>query len=97
VSPEVAARLESLRISSVATATGYFLFTRENCAAFAQERPEGFSLGSAGIMTEGGLAFLVWREGQAHLSIHGAGPAVATPEQVEQLQRFSADLKTAIA
>ena len=94
--PEVAARLETLRIASVATAQGYLLFTRDNCAAFAHERPEGVSLGSSGLMTETGLAFLVWREGQAYLAVHGAGQVPATPEQVTAVQHFSEDLKAAL-
>ena len=95
--PETSARLESLGIASVATATGYFLFTRDNCAAFAHERSEGLYLGSSGIMTEGGLAFLVWRDGQAYLAIHGGSQIPAAPEQVEAIQRFSGDLKAALA
>jgi hypothetical protein len=94
---EILARLEALRITSVPTATGYVLFTRDNCAAFAHERPEGVSIGSSGLMTEDGLAFLVWREGQAYLAVHGGKQVPATSEQVEAIQHFSEDLKTVVA
>ena len=97
MSPEIAARLEGLRIGCVATAKGYYLFTRDDCAAFAQEQPAGLSLGSSGLMTEGGLAFLVWREGQPYLAVHGGNQVAATPEQVEGIRQFSTDLKAALA
>jgi hypothetical protein len=53
------------------------------------------SIGSAGMMTENGLAFLMWRAENAVLV--GKGVDVpATAEQVEALRSFSEDLKALI-
>jgi hypothetical protein len=92
VNPEIAARLEALHIQSFATEKGYTLFTRENCAAIGH----GVSLGSSGIMTDAGLAYLTWREGQPYLTTHGGSAVPASAEQVDTLRRFSDDLKSAV-
>jgi len=97
VSPDAAARLERLGIASLQQATGYVLFTRNNCAAFAHQQAGGLSLGSSGIMTAAGFAFLVWHDGQAFLRTHGGNEVPATPEQVQEIQRFSEDLKIVTA
>ena len=88
MSPEIAARLAACGIQLAAEARDYRLFVRENCAAFVH----GESVGSSGLMTENGLAFLVWREGRAFLAAKGS-EVEATNEQVEQLRTFSEDLK----
>jgi hypothetical protein len=92
VNPEIAARLQKLDITWSATEKGYTFFTRGQCAAIAH----GLSLGSSGLMTETGLAYLVWREDRPFLAGHGGGETAATPEQVETVRRFSADLKTVL-
>jgi hypothetical protein len=46
-------------------------------------------------MTEKGLAYLVWRDGEAWLSAHGSQVA-AEAEQVEDIRKFSEDLKMAL-
>ena len=98
MSPESAARLQSLQINWVLNAKGWVLFTRENCAMFArwQEGDPRVSFGSTGMMTDNGLAYLVWRKGQPILAAHGGQEIRATSEQVEEIQRFSADLKDAL-
>ncbi len=97
MNPEIAARLKNLRIEWFASEKGYTFFTRENCAAVAHQKADAFSVGSSGVMTEAGFAYLVWREGCAYLAAHGAAETLATSEQVEAVQRFSADLKAALA
>jgi hypothetical protein len=92
VNPEIAARLQALRIECFATEKGYTFYTRETCAAIGH----GASLGSSGIMTEAGLAYLTWREGRPYLAAHGGAASLAAPEQVEILRRFSEDLKAAL-
>jgi hypothetical protein len=47
-------------------------------------------------MTEQGLAYLVWRDGQAFLASKG-GETPATTEQVETIRKFSEDLNTALS
>jgi hypothetical protein len=60
-----------------------------------QEQAAGVSLGSSGLMTESGLAYLVWREQRAYLATHGGAERPASAEQVEAISRFSEDLKNA--
>ena len=92
MNPEIAARLAQLHIESFATEKGYTFYTRGNCAAIGH----GASVGSSGIMTDSGLAYLTWREGVAYLASHGGNEAPAGPDQVEAVRRFSEDLKTAL-
>ena len=92
MNPEIAARLQALHIECFATEKGYTFYTRDNCAAIGH----GASLGSSGMMTDTGLAYLTWRDGRAYLAAHGGGESPASPEQVETLRRFSGDLKAAL-
>ena len=94
---EIASRLQILEIAWFATEKGYTMFTRGNCAALGHERAAGISVGSSGLMTESGFAYLVWRERNAYLVVHGGGEELATPEQLESLRRFSSDLNSALS
>ena len=91
MTPEIAARLAQLHIESFATEKGYTFYTRGNCAAIGH----GGSVGSSGVMTDSGLAYLTWRDGAAYLASHG-NESAAAPEQVEAVRRFSQDLKAAL-
>jgi hypothetical protein len=91
VKAETVSRLQSLDIAWFATEKGYTMFTRGICAAVGHEN----SVGSSGLMTESGLAFLIWREERAYLVAHGSEQP-ATAEQVEAIRRFSSDLKSAL-
>jgi hypothetical protein len=97
VNPEIAARLQSLRIEWVASEKGYTFFTRDNCAAIGHEKGGAYSVGSSGIMTEAGLGYLMWRDGRALLTAHGGNETPAADEQVEAVRQFSNDLKAALA
>jgi hypothetical protein len=97
VTPEIAARLTGLRIEWFASEKGYTFFTRENCAAIAHLKADGFGLGSTGVMTEAGFAYLLWRDGQAYFAAHGSAETPASADQVEAVRQFSADLKAALA
>ena len=69
------------------------MFARDNLIALVERTAEGYgSIGSTGIMTERGLAYLIWRDGQAFLAGKGFELA-ATEEQVVAVRRFSEDLK----
>ena len=94
---ETVSRLQNLEIAWFATEKGYTMFTRANCAAIGHEQASGFSIGSSGMMTESGFAYLVWREEKAYLVAHGGAETPAGPEQVESVRRFSSDLKRALA
>jgi tyrosyl-tRNA synthetase len=96
VTPEIARRLQACDILMAAQARDYCMFVRGNCAALVQSAADRFpSIGSSGLMTEKGLAYLVWRDGVAMLSSHGHQEA-AEPVQVEAIRKFSEDLKIAL-
>ena len=97
MTPEIAARLESCEIQMAAQAKDYCMFVRGNCVALVQSADGRFtSIGSSGLMTEKGLAYLIWDDGQPWLSSHG-NRIGAEPEQVEAIRQFSEDLKRIIA
>jgi hypothetical protein len=104
VTPETAARLAGCGIQLAAESPEYNMFTRGLCVALvwrgtggktAGATEAGTGIGSSGMMTEGGLGFLVWREGRPYLAAKGQEIA-ATPGQVEEMRRFSSDLKRAL-
>jgi len=72
------------------------MFVRGNCMALVQFAGERFtSIGSAGMMTEKGLAYLLWNDGKAMLSSHGS-QVEAEATQVDAIRKFSDDLKKTI-
>jgi hypothetical protein len=80
----------------VAETKGYAMFTRGDCVAMAKLSASGPpGLGSSGLVTDRGLAYLVERGGQAFLS-GKAGEIRAAREQVETLRTFSQDLKAGL-
>jgi hypothetical protein len=96
VNSEIEARLEGFGISLVAESPAVSIFMREACVAMVGRTPGGgFSLGSTGMMTENGLAYLVWREGHACLAAKG-GEVAAGPGQIAAIRQFSEDLKAAL-
>ena len=57
-----AADIQLLPVPEVAT---HFVFEREGCVVLVERRGEGFgSIGSPGLLTAGGFAALVTRDGQ---------------------------------
>jgi len=92
VSAAVAARLAGFHIERIAEAKEYILYGRGACVAMVH----GTSVGSSGLMTEQGLAYLFWREGRPWLVSKGSEVA-AEPDQVAEIQKFSEDLKAALA
>jgi hypothetical protein len=96
VTPEIAARLAACGIQMAAEAKDYCMFVRENCLALVQAADGQFtSIGSSGMLTEQGLAYLVWVDGKAMLASHGS-QVEAAPEQLEALHQFSQDLRNII-
>ena len=91
MSPLVRARLAELGIEALAEAKECILFGRGPCVAMSH----GASPGSSGYMTGGEVAYLVWREGRPWLVSKGRQVA-AEPAQVEEIQKFSEDLKRAL-
>jgi hypothetical protein len=96
VTADLEARLQSFGIGLVTESPAVSIFTREMCVAMVGRGPGGVpSLGSTGMMTENGLAYLIWRDGQPRLAAKGSDVA-AGQEQVEAIRRFSEDLKAAL-
>jgi hypothetical protein len=84
-------------IELIAETKEYRLYGRENCVAMVRFTQSGdTSIGSSGMMTESGLAYLMWREEGPRLVGKGVD-APALPEQVETLRQFAEDLKAFLA
>jgi len=77
---------------------GYYAFERDGFLALVQRcKDDAFGqVGSAGLLTESGLAPLVWRGDQPVFASRSVPDSPATSEQVEALRRFQKDLQTAI-
>ena len=88
--------LGSTGIQLLSETRSYAMFARDNLLALVERTAEGYgSIGSTGIFTERGLAYLIWRDGQAFLAGKGFEQP-ATGEQVAAVRRFSEDLKAAL-
>jgi hypothetical protein len=96
VTAELVARLAVYRIELLSEAKEFSMVARENCFALVH-LPEGSApgIGSSGVMTEKGPAYLVWREGEARLMAKGSD-VPADQASVEAIRRFSEDLKEAL-
>ena len=96
MNPEIRSRLEGGNILVAAETTTHYLLVRGECIALVERTASGCgSIGSTGILTPGGLAFLVWRDGRALLAAKGS-EVEAGDEQVADICRFSQDLKAAL-
>jgi len=90
-------RLEDLNIRRMVEGPAVTIYVRDNCiAAVGNSSGSAQGQGSTGMMTDQGLAYLVWRDGQAYLSGKG-GETPATPGQIEAIRKFSEDLKDALS
>ena len=75
----------------------HYVFARDGFVALVDRTDMGAGgIGAPGLLTEHGIAMLVWRGGQAFFVTKGAERAAA-PEQVDSLRRFAADLTAALA
>jgi hypothetical protein len=91
-------RLEDLHIRLMVEGPAVSIYMRGDCIAAVggpHDGGAGTNQGSTGMMTDQGLAYLVWRDGQPYLAAKG-GESPATPEQVETIRRFSQDLSNAL-
>jgi len=95
VIPEILARLLAAEIETSGEGE-YVTLSRGLCFAVARRSGSELALGSSGIMTERGLAYVVWKNGQPLLASKGA-LADASPEQVAEIRKFSEDVKAALA
>jgi hypothetical protein len=90
----VAAGIELVPASEVVT---HYIFTRDGFAALVERRTDGSfgGIGGTGILMEQGLAPFVVR-GSKFFFVARGFEQEATPDQVESVKRFSADLKQAL-
>ena len=84
-------RLEDFGIRLMVEGPVVSIYVRENCIGVVS----GGSQGSTGLLTEQGIAYRVWRDGQPLLSSKGL-ERPATAEQVEAIRKFSEDLNSAL-
>jgi hypothetical protein len=89
VTERTRARLSERGIQIVAETESHMLYARDNLIALVERRHD--TIGSTGMLTENGLAYLIWRDGQAYLKSKHAEQA-ATEQQVDAIRRFSQDL-----
>ena len=76
--------------------TTHYVFERDGFVSLVERTPEGFGgIGSAGILTGTGFAALI-RRGDRSYFVAKNFEREADPQQVEALNRFSADLKSAL-
>lgn len=72
----------------------YALCARGEFGALVSIGPDGFGRpGASGLITEQGLAMLVWRGESAVFVSRGGGERAAAPGQVDQLRAFMSDLE----
>jgi hypothetical protein len=75
----------------------HFVFERDGFAALVERRDDNFGrIGSAGLLSEKGIAPLVWREGAGFFVVKGFEQP-ATAEQINQLRSFQSDLEAALS
>ena len=76
--------------------TTHYVFERDDFVALVERTPDGFGgIGSAGILTGSGFAALIHRRDRSYFVAKNFEQE-ARPDQVEALQRFSMDLKSAL-
>jgi hypothetical protein len=74
----------------------HMLFERDGFVALVERRGEDFgNIGSAGLLTEHGLAFAIYRGPQAFFVCKGFDQP-AEQAQIEGLRKFQSDLETAL-
>ncbi|MCS6952831.1 MAG: hypothetical protein NZM33_08225 [Bryobacteraceae bacterium] len=85
-----------IRIVPLGETSTHVLCEREGFAALVARREDALGpAGSTGLLTPRGFAALVWKqEGAVFVAKGWEQPA--TPEQVEALRRFAADLEAAL-
>jgi hypothetical protein len=91
------ARLAAAGIQVIpAELKAHCILERDGFIALIERRDDRLgNAGAAGLLTEWGLAPLVWREGRAIFVAKGHEQP-ATEAQVAQLRAFQADLETAL-
>ena len=77
--------------------TTHYVLERDGFAALVERAADGFGqIGSAGRVTEQGLAVLLWRNGQPFFVTKNSNTPAGETE-VATLRRFTADVEQALA
>ncbi len=80
----------------LAEMTTHFVLERSGYAALVERKDDGFGgVGAPGLLTDRGLAVLVWRGGEPFFVSKGYDQA-AEAGQVSELRAFMDDLKRAL-
>ncbi|MBI3208880.1 MAG: hypothetical protein HYZ37_08260 [Candidatus Solibacter usitatus] len=89
-----AANIQLLPITAI---ENHFVFERDGFIALVERTKEnGFGkVGSAGLLTERGMAVLISR-GERNLFVAKGFELEATPDQVRVMRRFDVDLRAAL-
>jgi hypothetical protein len=100
VNPALIEILEKLAAAGIqivpSEITSHFILERDGFVAFVQRREEAFgNIGAPGLMTEQGFAALIWRGDRSFFSGKGFEQP-ASPEQVQKIRAFAADLANAL-
>ncbi len=86
-----------IQLLPVAELTTHFVFERDGFIALAERRNNGFgNLGAPGLLSQQGIAQLIWRGGQGFFVTKGF-ERQASPEEVEKLRSFGQDLKISLS
>jgi len=87
---------EGFQILPAPELTTHFLFERDAFVSLVERTPGGFGKsGAPGLLTENGIAQLLWRNQIAYFVAKGF-ERQATPEEVDQLRHFSRDLNKSL-
>ncbi|MDX1979428.1 MAG: hypothetical protein SFV51_04105 [Bryobacteraceae bacterium] len=90
----VAFRIELLPLAEVGR---HWVFQRDGFVTLVERtKSDGFGgIGSTGLLTEAGMAVLM-RRGERHVFVARGFEQEASPEQVEMLRQFAADLEASL-
>jgi hypothetical protein len=99
LNPDVLSKLEKIAEAGIGLVPaqglgGHFVFERDGCAVIVEHRGAGFgAVGSPGLLTEGGFAALVERDGQLCF-VNKGDCRPASVEQAAAARRLFADLRS---
>jgi hypothetical protein len=99
--PALLAQLEKIADLGIGLApapgvSGHFVFVRAGCAVIVERRGDGFgAVGSPGLLTEGGFAALVERDGRPCF-INKGDCRPAGDEQAAEARRLFRDLRSVL-
>jgi hypothetical protein len=93
VEQDLSEHLAAHGIELAAETESHYLLARGDCIALVERH--NHTMGSTGVLTENGLAYLIWRDGRGFLKSKLA-EIPASPRQIADIARFSQDLAAAL-